>query len=359
MHGGIRTRVTVRVAAIVASLSLLAVALPAAADALSVGNPPANAGGGFTLAVKGAKGAVSVYLSPVRKPAKGDVSLGTLKIKHGKLELGVPSSAKAGSYYVLVCTGHGHHQKCIASRHATTVIAPAGRPGPGGSVLKGAEPKGSEPKGSEPKSPEPKGSEPGPKGTEPGGAESEATESTNSGHIDTKHGGVIRAEGPEGTKYTLAYAPGAEQESTQVTLTPITSLSGARGTFVGGVQITPASALFVRNTYLVITPAQAPPEDEREAVSFEANGQHIHTIPLVPQSSPIVMPVVTGGGYALLSPQASRATQWPRSRRPMRPRAARTRAPTRKRSPTRSRTGTPGKNPMIRTARSTKKRSRS
>jgi hypothetical protein len=295
-----------RFAVIVASLSLVAVALPAAADALSVGNPPANAGSGFTLAVKGAKGTVFVYLSPVRKPAKGDVSLGTLKVKHSKLNLKISSSVKAGSYYVLVCTGRGRHLKCGSSARKTSVShgVPSTTPGAGGSsaaaaaaaVAKAGENKSPESKGpgSEAKGPESKGSE-------PGGAESEATESTDSGYIDTKHGGVIRAEGPEGTKYTLAYAPGAEQETTNVTLTPITSLSRANGTFVGGVQITPASALFVRNTYLVVTPAQAPPEDEREAVSFEGSGQPIHTIPLVPQSSPIVMPVVTGGGYALLS----------------------------------------------------------
>jgi hypothetical protein len=41
-----------------------------------VANPPSLAHSGFSLKVKGATATLGLYLSPVRKLAKGDVSLG-------------------------------------------------------------------------------------------------------------------------------------------------------------------------------------------------------------------------------------------------------------------------------------------
>ncbi len=296
-----------RVAAIVASSSLVAVALPAAADALSVGNPPAHAGAGFTLAVKGAGGTVSVYLSPVRKPAKGDVLLGRLKAKHGKLELKVASRVKAGSYYVLVCTGAGRRLKCGSSAHKTSVShAAASSPtstgtttastsstvsstsgGGGGSSTPGGGGGGSSPKGGE----EVKGGEE--EHLEPGKPVERKIEKG-------KEGG-IGAEGVEGTKYKLVYVAEAAEPEIDVKLTPITSVTGASGTMVGGVEIEPAGTLFVRDAYLIITPPGPISESGREAVKFTGTGQELHGTPFVQQGNGFILPVAGGGGYALFT----------------------------------------------------------
>jgi hypothetical protein len=98
-------------------------AVPVAALALSVSNPPKLAGMSFAIKVKGLSGTLSVYLSPKRKLAHGDVSLGHQKPKHGKLTIKIRSTIKPGRYYVLVCKGSGHHRKCVASKKPT-VIAP-------------------------------------------------------------------------------------------------------------------------------------------------------------------------------------------------------------------------------------------
>jgi len=285
-------------------VTALLLALPATSFALTVGNPPSHAGAGFTLAVKGVSGTVSVYLSPVRKPAKGDVLLGRLEAKHGKLELKVSSRVKAGSYYVLVCTGHGRHQKCGASRHATTVTASAGAPGAGGAAAKGAGSNGSGSTGTEPK-----GSEPGPKGTGPketepkGGGEEEHPEPGKPVEREIEKGkeGGLTAEGVEGTKYKLVYVAEAAEPDTHVKLTPITSVAGASGQLVGAVDIEPAGTIFVRDAYLIITPPSSISESGREAVKFTGSGQGLHGTPFVQKGNGFILPVASGGGYALFT----------------------------------------------------------
>jgi len=240
----------------------------AGASALSVGNPPSKAKTGFTIAVRGAHGTVAVYLSPKRKLARGDVALGRVRIAHGKLKLKIARNVKAGSYYVILCTGKRRHLHCVASRRRTLVSATRIVAGEALAI--------------------------GPPPTTDAAA-------AVSGAINSAQGGVITATGPEGTHFTLAYAPHAAQQGTQVTLTPITSLPGAPGKLLGGVEITPQSVLFARDTYIVITPRVAPSVREREGLTFEASGHGRHAIPIVPQSAPIVMPVARGAGYALMS----------------------------------------------------------
>jgi hypothetical protein len=272
-----RRRVLIGLTALVAVCLLAA---PAAVLALSLSNPPKLAGSSFTVKVKGLSGTLSVYLSPKRKLAHGDVSLGHQKPKHGKLTIKIRSTVKPGAYFVLVCKGSGHHRKCIASKRPT-VVAPT-------STIKFPHiPAGTV--------------------TLSNGTATLATANAVSATLGAG-GGTLSATGPEGTKYTLAYGANSVQNGTAVTMTPLSGLSGSGlGTFDGGVELSPATVRFIRGAVLIIEPSHAVAASSRHAVEFTGAGEGIHAIPTAPQKAPIVLPVGVTNGYALLSGGSSQA----------------------------------------------------
>jgi hypothetical protein len=246
-------------------------ALPvSAALALSVANPPALAKSGFSVKVKGAKGPLTLYLSPDRKPGKGDVALGKVKPAHGAVRVKIGSNIRPGGWYVVLCSGKGRHSRCAASKRSTAVIPPIPAVAP-----------------------------PGVSGTA-----SPATAQASTGTIPTT-GGSLSVTGADGTQYTLAFDADSVVAGTQITLTPLTGLSGAGiGTFLDGVEISAANAAgptFARGGILVITPPHPIAFSQRTALQFTGTGQGIHVIPQVPQSKPITLPVGEPGGYALVS----------------------------------------------------------
>jgi hypothetical protein len=255
-----------------ATLTVLALLLlsASAAMALTVANPPASAGSGFSLKVKGATGTLSLYLSPVRKLAKGDLSLGKVKPKHGAVRLKIGSKVKPGGWYVVLCSGKGRHAKCASSKRSTTVIPSIPKVAPTGVS----------------------------------GAASPATAKAVTGTIPGT-GGSLSVTGADGTKYTLAFDAHSVVAGTQITLTPLTGLSGAGlGKFIDGVEISATAAdgpAFARGGILVITPPHPIPFAKRTALQFTGTGQGIHVIPQAPQSKPITLPVAAPGGYALVS----------------------------------------------------------
>jgi hypothetical protein len=237
--------------------------------ALNVGNPPAVAGTSFVVKLKGARGPLALYLSPSRKPVKGDISLGPAHAHHGKVRIRITRKVKPGGYYVLACTGSKRHPRCSASRHSTAVI-----PKPSASV--------------------------GVNGTA-----TLAPASANTTGTLGSGGGAVTATGPDGTTYTLAFRSGAVEDGTQITLTPLTGMSAkGLGSFVAGVYISvPAAATpsLLQGGILVIKPAHAVAVADRVGVTFSASGTAINAIPVVDQASPIVIPVYGAGGYALFN----------------------------------------------------------
>ena len=256
---------------VITALAVCLLGTPVAALALSVSNPPKLAGASFTVKVKGLSGTLSVYLSPKRKLAHGDVSLGHAKARHGKLKVVVRSTVKPGLYYVIVCQGGGRHRKCVASKKPT-VVAPTKAPHiPAGTIV-GVN-----------------------------GSATLATADAVTGTLSTA-GGTLKATGPEGTKYTLAYGANSVQSGTAVTITPLSGLSGPGvGTFDGGVELSPSNVDFIHGAVLIIEPAHAVAASARAAVEFTGAGVGIHAIPTAPQKAPIALPVGTTAGYALLS----------------------------------------------------------
>lgn len=236
--------------------------------ALTVGNPPAVAGTSFVVKLKGASGSLTLYLSPGRKPAKGDIGLGSAHARLGKVRIRITHKVKPGGYYVLACTGSKRHPRCSASRHSTAVL-----PKPSASV--------------------------GVTGT----ATPAPAAASSTGTVGST-GGVVNATGPDGTSYTLALRSGAVADGTQITLTPLTAMSAkGLGSFVAGVDISvpvTATPSVLQGGILVIKPAHTIALADRVGVTFSGGGIAINTIPVVDQSSPIVIPVYGPGGYALL-----------------------------------------------------------
>lgn len=277
-------------AAIVVPAALAASTAQASAAKLSVGSPPTLAGPGFALAIKGATGTVALYLSPGRKLTRAAVSLGRARVRHGKVRLSISASVPAGVYYVLVCVGGGHKRHCVASSRRTLIlhgVQTGPKPGlPGTGTIIGV---------------------PGPGGERPTlgegttlseGVALPAPEAAVSQAVGPGEG-IITATGPNGTKYTLAYDAKALVPGTQVTLVPLSGMSGVAGSFAGGVLVEPEGLTFLHNAFLLVTPTGAIPARERETVGFSGIGKAIHGVPFIPQESPIALPVGTGGGYAL------------------------------------------------------------
>ncbi len=255
--------------------------LVATALGASVGNPPAHAGTSITVKVHGITGKAAAYLSPARKLKHGDYSLGTVRVKHGKVTIKVSSRVKAGSYYVVLCVGRAH-RKCTASHGKTKVTRASEKPKENGTPEEKEKEKEKEKEHGE---------------CEPvaGGSGSEVS----------KCGGSVTTTGPEGTKFTLGYSAQAATPGTKITLTPLpssslTDLNLRGGKLLGAVRVEPATTNFYRDTDLVITPPSEPGEQEREAVTFTGEGEHEHALPLAPQSSPIVLAIAGGGEYALI-----------------------------------------------------------
>jgi hypothetical protein len=245
-------------------LALLLV--PAGASALKISNPPPLASSGFSLKVRGGSGVFQVYLSPGRKLVRGDVSLGRVKVRRGKLAVKINASTRPGIYYVLLCQGRGRRSKCVGAKTVTVVLAKTR------TVSAGVA-----------------------------GAASLATGSASTGTI-AAGGGMLTATGPDGTKYALSYDAGALAAGTQVTLVPIGTFSApGAGRLAGGVEIEPAGLTFLNLSVLVITPAHRVAPAARHAVTFTGTGQDAYAVPLLPRAAPIAMAVPASGGYALLS----------------------------------------------------------
>lgn len=276
-------------ASVLAVLALAAA--PAVAAAISVSSPPALAGTGFTVKVKGASGKLSMYLSPQRKLARGDVSLGRVRATHGKVKVRVSSTTKPGGYFVLACSGSGRRRHCGASKGPTVVFHKR----TDGAAVPG----------------------------EVSGVAVPAAGSATSGTLSSA-GGELTATGPEGTKYTLAYNAGAAAEGTQITLVPITSLSGAGvGRLAGGVEIEPEGIVFAHGAALLVQPAHAVSPATRVALAFSQGGQSIHRTMSAPVLKQIILPVGVSGGFAVtsggahaahVSERARAAGRWPRAR---------------------------------------------
>jgi hypothetical protein len=236
-----------------------------AARALTVSNPPPLAGKRFTVRVTGTKGRVSLYLSSGRKLSRGAISIGSGRPRHGRVRVKVGSKVGPGGYYVLACTAPRRKPKCAASRKPTVVLPPV-------------------------------------PAVAPSGTDGIATPATTGGTTATigSSGGAITAKAADGTKFTLAIDKDSVPDGTQVTMTPLVALSGTGGKLVGGVSITPGGLALLRGGVLVVQPAHPVTPAGRRAVAFSGLGRGIHPIPLVPQRSPIAIPVGVLGGYALL-----------------------------------------------------------
>jgi hypothetical protein len=236
----------------------------ASAQALTVANPPLHAGRGFTVKVSGAAAGVSVYLSPQRKLARGDAALGHLSVSGGALKVKLGTHIKPGGYFVLVCSGSGQHA-CASSKKATAVLP--SRPS-----------------------------------RAPAGVNGAATAAAGASAVLGAAGGSLHATGPDGTKYVLAVPPDSVANGTTVTLSPLSALSGAGlGKLVAGAEITPAGVTFLQGAVLIVQPAHAPSVGVRRAVAFNTGGTDIHSIPMAAQGKPLVLPLGSSGGYALLS----------------------------------------------------------
>ncbi len=116
-------------------------------------------------------------------------------------------------------------------------------------------------------------------------------------------GGLMTTTGADGTKYTLTFAKGTVLVPTQITMTPIASVTSQSGqTFPAlGVQLGPNGLGLYMPADLLIEPAQPIPVDQQLSFSFEGNGQGAYRYPLDKDPHKILFHLYHFSGGGLIS----------------------------------------------------------
>jgi hypothetical protein len=106
-------------------------------------------------------------------------------------------------------------------------------------------------------------------------------------------GGTIQATDANGTKYILAIPFGALLTAQQVTLTPVTSISGTPlGTpTVAGVDVQPSGLVLNTDATLSIVPAVQIPVADQHGFAADGAGHDFHRYPLDPSTSRIAFDI--------------------------------------------------------------------
>lgn len=118
-------------------------------------------------------------------------------------------------------------------------------------------------------------------------------------------GGSIEATSSAGDHFTLNIPEGALLEDTDITLTPLASVSGASGgEDLFGVHFEPEGLWFLRGATLEMTPARGVEGlPKLRAFAYEGDGENYHLIPARVEGSTIRLSVShfsgVGGGYDL------------------------------------------------------------
>lgn len=180
--------------------------------------PPAKltVGASATVGVK-ANGPVALFAGASRKRTSKDVRLATRLRPKGNVVTvkQLPKALHDGAYFLSACPTTGL-KGCVVAKTATIVV-PTHAPTLGAAA--------------------------------PTAASSGAASATIG-----KAGGSIAATGPDGTKYLLAVPAGSLPADTTITMTPLSG-AGGTGTFLAGVQLSPAGLEFIHGAALGMRPA--------------------------------------------------------------------------------------------------------
>lgn len=129
---------------------------------------------------------------------------------------------------------------------------------------------------------------------------------TDSSHSVTQTigqgGGSISLTDAHGVSYTLTIPQNALGEDTQITMTPVASISNSplNGTLVGGVDLKPDGLQLFEPATLAIKPTRTIPAGNGAAFVYSGSGQDFHlTLPGVDKSTDIAIPLLHFTGYGV------------------------------------------------------------
>lgn len=269
MRGAAVARVTAIRAVVIAAVATVALA-PGAAAAVSrvvsvrsVSDPPSLTPAALRLRVGGTARAVAVYASPGRIVGRGAVLLaGRVRVRGQRIAVRVPRGLAAGAWFIVVCPAGSRHG-CVASRRqmvklprrfsAPVQVHPVPETGQAASATMGSA------------------------------------------------GGTLTATAANGTRFRLDIPAKSVPDGTQITITPLSSLSGARwvGRLIGAVQLAPEGLVLVHGATLTITPARPVPVRDQVAVGYTGGGSDLHEVPLAPTTKQIQIPLAHFSGVGL------------------------------------------------------------
>jgi hypothetical protein len=111
-------------------------------------------------------------------------------------------------------------------------------------------------------------------------------------------GGTVSASAADGSQYALTIPAGALAGEEQVTIVPITKLSGSGMKLAAGAQLEPDGLRLLEPATLALTPARAVTLTEETGFAYQGTGSEFGLAPLAPGRA-IGMPVLRLGGLGV------------------------------------------------------------
>ena len=116
-----------------------------------------------------------------------------------------------------------------------------------------------------------------------------------------KAGGTLTATAADGTSFRLDIPANSVPDGTEITMTPLSSLTDAvwAGKLVGAVQLAPEGLLLMRGATLTITPKTKVPLANQIALGYTGDGSDLQKIALAPTRPAIEIPLAHFSGAGL------------------------------------------------------------
>ena len=119
-----------------------------------------------------------------------------------------------------------------------------------------------------------------------------------SGEATSEQGGTLGAVAPDGTLFSLEIPPGSVSRTTQITMTPILTISNLpfSGGLLWGVDLAPNGLMLLGGATLTITPPSIPSPETMIPLGYEVYGENPYLFPMQIDEGDLLFPITHFSG---------------------------------------------------------------